>query len=116
METDKLNKRENDPGLQPQRTILSWFRSIAVIFLNALLLIKVGLNTHSHLLVALGIIALLLATFMYAYSIRRNQYVTYDIEVVSNQSITILRVISFSLFVVALLLSAHFILQLLTFL
>lgn len=116
METNTLNKRDNDPGLQPQRTILSWFRSIAVIFLNALLLIKVGVNTRSHLLIALGIIVLLLATFMYAYSIRRNQQVTYDVEIVSNQSITILRVISFSLFFVGLLLSGHFFLQLLTFL
>ncbi|MFV0575890.1 MAG: DUF202 domain-containing protein [Vibrio sp.] len=112
MNDSTLNKRDRDQGLQPQRTILSWFRTIAVIFLNSLLLIKVGMKTNSFLLLCLGSAILVLATLMYAYSIRRNIRFSYDVEIVTTKSIRANQWISLVLFSIGLLLSGHFFLQL----
>ncbi|WP_211318310.1 DUF202 domain-containing protein [Photobacterium sanctipauli] len=34
--------RERDVGLQPERTLLSWSRTVLLLFLHALVLVKVG--------------------------------------------------------------------------
>lgn len=80
-------KRLNDVGLQPQRTVLSWFRTAAVVFVNALLLIRVGSHTSNLGYVIIGIMLLLLATAIYAYSLIRNQKVNYDVELVDQTTV-----------------------------
>lgn len=107
-----FDKRPIDTGLQPQRTILSWFRTIAVIFLNALLLIKVGLHTESTLLLISGFSVLLLAVLMYAYSLQRNQVFDYYIEVVSQTTIIVHRSICVVLTLIASSLFYYFAQQL----
>ena len=47
-----------DPGLQPQRTALAWVRTGLAVFVNALLVMRLG-EQHDHpLTTALGILLL----------------------------------------------------------
>ncbi|EHN68753.1 DUF202 domain-containing protein [Aliivibrio fischeri] len=103
-----LEKRPEDTGLQPQRTVLSWFRTVAVIFLNALLLMKVGLCSENTLFIVLGGTILLLATLMYSYSVQRNLIIDYNIELVDNKTVNMHRTISILLSIIAFLLFFYF--------
>ena len=44
-----------DPGLQPERTALAWFRTGLSFLVNALLALKAGVQSGQPALVALGV-------------------------------------------------------------
>lgn len=43
-----------DPGLQPQRTALAWNRTTLALAINALLVLRAGLQTNDKALLTLG--------------------------------------------------------------
>ena len=55
----EVNRR--DRGLQPQRTALAWSRTGLAIFVNALIILRAGMQSDQILISALGI-ALLVAS------------------------------------------------------
>jgi uncharacterized membrane protein YidH (DUF202 family) len=50
-----------DPGLQPQRTALAWNRTALAVCVNALLVLRLGEQSHQVLTTVLGIFLLVAA-------------------------------------------------------
>ncbi len=61
------SKAEIDCGLQPERTLLSWQRSLGSYLLTAMLLLRSAIKQESFLLVILFSVMLLLTIFLYSY-------------------------------------------------
>jgi len=56
-----------DPGLQAERTALSWRRTSAAVVANGLLILRSGLATERHAITALAIVVLLAAGVLFAF-------------------------------------------------
>lgn len=62
-----------DPGLQPQRTSLAWTRTGLAIFVNALIVLRAGLQTGQVLISSLGgalLIAAAISVFCGTWRVR----------------------------------------------
>ncbi|MGF1724778.1 DUF202 domain-containing protein [Photobacterium nomapromontoriensis] len=57
-----------DPGLQPERTEMSWLRTELVMCVVGIALIRVGILTHSLWLTAVGILFITFAVTLTYYS------------------------------------------------
>jgi uncharacterized membrane protein YidH (DUF202 family) len=63
-----------DPGLQPQRTALAWNRTALAMAVNALLVIRGGMQDSDTSLLGLGIlVALMAGALVLAGALRRRQ-------------------------------------------
>jgi uncharacterized membrane protein YidH (DUF202 family) len=50
-----------DPGLQPQRTALAWRRTGLAVLVNALVVLRAGVQGNHRLVTALGVLLILAA-------------------------------------------------------
>ncbi|OHV08037.1 DUF202 domain-containing protein [Kushneria phosphatilytica] len=57
-----------DPGLQPERTGLSWSRTAFLLLLNSALITRAGFEHHDMLLTVVGIALLAATGAMYAWA------------------------------------------------
>lgn len=62
-----------DPGLQQQRTGLSWTRSSLVVAMNALLVARAGIINGTVALVGVGLVLLVAAVAVMLHGRRRHQ-------------------------------------------
>ncbi|RKR07622.1 uncharacterized protein DUF202 [Kushneria sinocarnis] len=65
-----------DPGLQPERTGLSWSRTAFLLLLNSALITRAGFEHHDTLLTVLGITLLASTGAMYAWAGLRLHVIT----------------------------------------
>jgi uncharacterized membrane protein YidH (DUF202 family) len=61
--------KQQDPGLQPERTRLAWSRTTIALLINALLLLRIAIVTNRlhHWVTALLLSILLLTIFVFVY-------------------------------------------------
>lgn len=67
-----------DPGLQPERTALAWSRSGLAVLVNAILVLRSGLEHESRLVTALGVALLLSAAVVTVYGTYRKRQLMRD--------------------------------------
>ncbi len=65
---ETTGRRDSDPGLQPERTVLAWYRTAFVCLINGLLLLRYALRLESLCFGALSLLLLLLTAAMYLYA------------------------------------------------
>lgn len=94
--------RERDPGLQPERTALSWQRTAFSSLVLALVTVRSGYHQGSLLLTSLGCASVIFAVMMIALSRWRQQVIVLDRPPVSRVSRCAKRLICLSLFLNAL--------------
>lgn len=63
--------RARDPGLQPERTALSWTRTAVAMSVNAALGLRAGVTHESTTLVMLSVVLVAIATLMLIYGRHR---------------------------------------------
>jgi hypothetical protein len=65
--------RQADPGLQPQRTALAWNRTALATAINALLMLRAGMQTGGRALLAVGVLVGIAAGVMAWTAARRSR-------------------------------------------
>lgn len=106
---ERYQAREKDAGLQPERTALSWFRTAFVVFVNSILLLRIGAKDHATLVLACGWFFLLLSIWLYYTSVFRADAMRTQKTLTTAASINIKKVISFAIIITSILLAYHFI-------
>jgi len=100
-----MKPRERDSGLQTERTTLSWFRTVFVVLINALLVLKLSYNQeHSYIFIS-GISLIGFTISLYILSLTRNQKFAFDVELTTKNAIWTKRYISLMVGLCALLVS-----------
>ncbi|MFT7053837.1 MAG: hypothetical protein ACJAU1_001394 [Psychromonas sp.] len=100
-----VNIRERDIGLQPERTILSWLRTVFVVLINALLVARVGYSNENDFVFFTGIGLIFLTFSIYILSVTRMKKFVFDTELTTLNSIWVKRYIAFMVCFSALLIA-----------
>ncbi|MDV7103723.1 DUF202 domain-containing protein [Vibrio sp. TH_r3] len=97
-----MNNSERDPGLQPERTSMSWMRTHFLSLGIGALMIRIG-GSNDSLVVQLNGGVLLLATLFAIYYSRRRFKQTLDLNhAVKNKDIDTKRILAFTIALCAL--------------
>ncbi|TCL03146.1 DUF202 domain-containing protein [Sodalis ligni] len=81
-----------DPGLQPERTYLSWERTLFVIALDSAFFVRSGLVKNSPLILGAGLILIVFTVAMAIVRRRTGKYNNIGLKVKSNQILNILSI------------------------
>jgi hypothetical protein len=79
--------RVRDPGLQPERTALSWHRTAFSSLILALVTIRSGVSQQDLLLTVAGGIAMMLSLLLVFISFGRQKLIVQDTELTSQNAI-----------------------------
>jgi uncharacterized membrane protein YozB (DUF420 family) len=95
-------KRASDGGLQPQRTSLSWSRTIFVLLINVLVVIRVGYSDQNTAVLYAGIILAVLTFVFYITYVYRTAGFEFEGELTTQSAIWVKRLLSAILCIAAL--------------
>ncbi|REG83238.1 DUF202 domain-containing protein [Marinomonas pollencensis] len=98
-----MEKRAFDAGLQAERTALSWSRTLLVLLLNVLLVIRVGYTSQNPIVLYAGVMLAVLTMIFYGLSVSRVAVFFLDRELTTQNSIRAKQWLSAALCVAALL-------------
>ncbi len=100
-----MNRREKDIGLQPERTTLSWLRTVFVVLITALLVIRVGYSNKNGYVFFAGIELLFFTASIYVLSLFRMKKFVFDTELTTKNAVWVKRYVAFMVFLSALLIA-----------
>ncbi|NUU68280.1 DUF202 domain-containing protein [Enterobacteriaceae bacterium BIT-l23] len=99
--------RSRDPGLQPERTALSWHRTSFSSLILALVTVRSGFSNGDVILAVLGTFSTLFAMALVLVSLRRQWVMPRDMELTSSQAIAQKRLFCMSLGINAMTVTLH---------
>ncbi|MFT6925479.1 MAG: hypothetical protein ACJAZP_001059 [Psychromonas sp.] len=100
-----INIRERDIGLQPERTTLSWLRTVFVVLINALLVARVGYSNDNDFVFFTGVGLVFFTISIYILSFTRMKKFAFDTELTTKNAIFAKRYIAFMVCLSALLIA-----------
>lgn len=103
MPSNRINRRRNDPGLQPERTALSWQRTLFLLVGVSLLFFRLGYIKDDVILIVGSIVLLLSNLGLCAYIYKRNLFDLNNTILTSEGSILIKKIICSAIIFSALL-------------
>lgn len=99
--------RARDPGLQPERTALSWQRTAFSSLVLALVTARAGFSQGDIMLTVLGSASTLFSLFLVFISLRRQRVIRYDTELTSRNAVVFKRLMCLALGLNALAITLH---------
>jgi len=116
MPDKRIARRLNDPGLQPERTSLSWLRTFFVLSGIILIFFRLGLVEDDPILLTGSIILLFSTCSTYAYAYKRSLMDTEFTQLTSKGAVMIKQIIALSVLCSALIFAVSGIFDLITIL
>lgn len=98
-------KRKADGGMQAERTSLSWYRTIFVLLLDCLLIIRVGYSDQNDIVYYAGILLAIVTISFYFVAAYRSPQLLLDTELTNDSSIWMKRYLAMLLCISALMVS-----------
>ena len=111
-----MEKRAFDAGLQSERTALSWSRTLLVLLVNVLLVIRVGYSNQNPIVIYAGVVLAILTVIFYLVSVSRAAGFSFDRELTTQGSIRVKQWLSAALCGAALLVALSSVMKLLSLL
>jgi len=102
MPSSRIARRHDDPGLQPERTSLSWYRTLFLIVGVSMLFLRLGFIKNDLILVAGSIILLLCNIGVCIYAYKRNLFDVKSTVLTSYGSVIVKKMICFAVIFSAL--------------
>ena len=102
MPSSRIARRYDDPGLQPERTSLSWYRTLFLIVGVSMLFLRLGFVKNDLILVAGSIILLLCNIGVCIYAYQRNLFDVKSTVLTSYGSVIVKKMICFAIIFSAL--------------
>jgi hypothetical protein len=99
--------RSRDPGLQPERTALSWHRTAFSSLILALVTVRSGFSNGDVILAVVGTFSTLFAMALVLVSLRRQWVMVRKTELISSQAIAQKRLFCMALGINAMAVTLH---------
>ncbi|MGQ3663788.1 DUF202 domain-containing protein [Citrobacter braakii] len=99
--------KARDPGLQPERTAMSWHRTAFSALVLALLTTRTGFSQEDTVLVAMGSLSTLICLTLVFISLQRQQLIILDINLTHHKNMLSKLLICAALGINALAVALH---------
>lgn len=103
MPSKRITRRHDDPGLQPERTSLSWYRTLFLIVGVSMLFLRLGLVKDDLILIAGSVMLLLSNIGICVYAYQRNLVDINNAKLTSYGSVIVKQIICFAIIFSALI-------------